>query len=904
MDWKDTTVNNDTDTEWYQYFQNGLESDSKLDYNQNNHRWNKCSGDGIDFEITDNEKQRYISFLIKIPQLYDKLKHWPTTEQKILLLAVARIMSYNEQTFIKINTNDTYNSLVKMTETTTSTLVKVRYMDMLCSFVEHDAGLKWTLETQYWKNIWNLVLQCQDDNCDDINQKIYHILSKFLQNTSKCAPKICQHVVKQMIQPIICSADKHYPKTKKQPIELVNPEEYQNFPPTVKCLIEILERLWANNETTSDALKYFLTLRDSCETLTLLSNNGESSLQLNRILTILCFYEMIELFDGIKVVNQDPLVLSGFFKIFEREMKKGNFDGMWKLLYYGQKYCHHISKKVPQYFQKGKSIGIGDELTSFQIEPVVVLGEKLSVIPFPQVTECDELLRDALIGDLLSSVSESCVQLGYEVREQYVRAPMGSELTALKCIIKTKPYYSRECRAKVFQGLIFSFKDFITYIKRDVELKDTEHNQLIAEAMLEAIFVFLNDFDLSWRESLGSLEVYMLNYQFFSCSMNWNSNVVILGLKILNITTLKNLTDNMILLVDYSNEHDEMGIMLMDKCASSNVGVRKAAMAVICTICQKINEGFESYKQILLHYLTPEVILTKAINDSNHSIRAIALSCLQEIIMMEEFEGYLSSTIFIDKILDIIAKEFDQMILKVSVKLIRQICENDKNETIDNLLKIYKVMSRVAIQERNADVQEEAVKFWKFVTKRNLELQGMIDDVFPNITFSKEHKKIIRLDDKEICKRIIRALDNMSKTGCLYVYQQVLENSETPTQVFSTTLEIITKLWKLLRRYDVTPELISINGTYPQQWSIDSGILSPTTNWVDNDEDMRELIEEMINEDITEISCPDVLSLDSGLNVTGPLFSPLNDTEDRIVQVSSLDFMEFIFRKFPNLCKC
>ncbi|CAG9767934.1 unnamed protein product [Ceutorhynchus assimilis] len=907
MDWEDTVTVEHVDTEWHQYFQNALKTDHKLDYNQNNHCWCKCSENGIDFEMTDNERQHYISFLVKIPKLFDKLKHWPITEQKLLVLAVARIISSNEKTFIQINTNSTYNALVKMaeiTKTTTSTPVKVRYIDMICSFVEHEAGLKWTLENECWTGIWDLVMQCHEENCDEVNQNLYNIISKFLQKTSKCSPKICEHVTKQIMQPVISSANKNYPKTKKEPIEMINIKDCKNLEQTLKCSIGILERLLANiSETGSEALKYFSHLLHSCEILSILSNNIESSMQLNCVMTILCFYGITELFDGITVVNHDPLVLSGFLKIVEREMRKENLKSVLELFYYAQKYWDCISTRVPKHFQNGKPIDIKYVLTAFQVEPIMLLGEKLLQNPYSD-EETEKLFRDISLKAMTNRMSEECVKLGYKLRSEYAKAPMGSELTAFKCIIKSKPLYSRECLALVFQILIYGFKDFVKYVNGDAKLAEIEHNQLIGEGMLQAILVFLEDFDLSWRESLGSLELPGLNYEFYTCTNKWNPNVVLLFLKILDITISKNLSANMVLLVDYNSDHvdglDNMGSMLLGKCASHKVEVREAAMTVVCTICEKVNEGFKSFERILLHHVTLDIILTIATSDFINSIRAIALTCLQKMIVMNQFEAYFLSSPFINKIIEHIAKEKDPNALKVSLKLIRQIYENNYNKITDNLVQIYSLMSKVAIEGENMDVQEEAVKFWEFVTRQNLERQGMIDDDFPNVTFSKEQKKIIRLDEKEIRKRLFQAMDSMSKTGCFNVYRQILVNPDTPANVLATTITIITNFSKLLKRYDVTREFITLNQNYPNLWSIASNIESPASNCAVNDESLGELIEETMMQMTGELSFTEMFPLPSNLNEAGE-FLMLKDPENPIVQVSPVDFIEFIYRKLPSL---
>lgn len=81
----------------------------------------------------------------------------------------------------------------------------------------------------------------------------------------------------------------------------------------------------------------------------------------------------------------------------------------------------------------------------------------------------------------------------------------------------------------------------------------------------------------------------------------------------------------------------------------------------------------------------------------------------------------------------------------------------------------------------------------------------MIDDEFPPVIFSKEQKKIVKLDDKEIRKRLFKALDCMSNAGCFNVFQAILENEEAPRKVYRLVVKIVTKLLNLLQQYEVLP---------------------------------------------------------------------------------------------------
>lgn len=83
----------------------------------------------------------------------------------------------------------------------------------------------------------------------------------------------------------------------------------------------------------------------------------------------------------------------------------------------------------------------------------------------------------------------------------------------------------------------------------------------------------------------------------------------------------------------------------------------------------------------------------------------------------------------------------------------------------DILQQFYNTMSHAAVADLHWEVKVKALDFWHSVIKKHLCHQGMIDGSFPNVTFSKEHKKIVVLDEREVKKRLIKVLHQLSEIG-------------------------------------------------------------------------------------------------------------------------------------------
>lgn len=89
-----------------------------------------------------------------------------------------------------------------------------------------------------------------------------------------------------------------------------------------------------------------------------------------------------------------------------------------------------------------------------------------------------------------------------------------------------------------------------------------------------------------------------------------------------------------------------------------------------------------------------------------------------------------------------------------------------RQSTVDEMAK---AMTVAAVLDLHWEVKVNALQFWSQFINAHLNDQGMLDGIFPNVTFSKEHRKIVVLDGDEIRRRISKALDKLASQNCLSV---------------------------------------------------------------------------------------------------------------------------------------
>lgn len=75
---------------------------------------------------------------------------------------------------------------------------------------------------------------------------------------------------------------------------------------------------------------------------------------------------------------------------------------------------------------------------------------------------------------------------------------------------------------------------------------------------------------------------------------------------------------------------------------------------------------------------------------------------------------------------------------------------------------LYDIMSHAVMIDLYWEVKVKALYFWHKVLERHLMDQGVIDGTFPKITFSKEHRKIVTLNETEVRRRLVKVSGHFS----------------------------------------------------------------------------------------------------------------------------------------------
>lgn len=117
------------------------------------------------------------------------------------------------------------------------------------------------------------------------------------------------------------------------------------------------------------------------------------------------------------------------------------------------------------------------------------------------------------------------------------------------------------------------------------------------------------------------------------------------------------------------------------------------------------------------------------------------------------------------------------------------------------MLKFYDTISYIITEDTNPTVRKQSLQFWKNVIDHHLAIEGMIDGEFPEVTFSKDSKKIVVLTDTEIKKCLIKVMHKLSDAGCLAALKVALKDGNA--EVEGLARGMVTDLYELLKKFHV-----------------------------------------------------------------------------------------------------
>uniref|UniRef100_A0AAR5PC34 BRCA1-associated ATM activator 1 n=2 Tax=Dendroctonus ponderosae TaxID=77166 RepID=A0AAR5PC34_DENPD len=772
--------------------------------------------------LTKEHKQEFFKWLVNACNLWDQRQVTPPSVIVSFALHLASHLCLEEQMFVGLNSRNVFESLVGIAQTNFNkdASVTLGYVTMLCAFLEHKSGLQWVLATTHWSEVVSLG---RNAHTMYIRKKSYQFVEKLLEKTICFNLQFCGNLAAMLIRPL-SDALKTLPISKSgQHAAIESSTLYESLKPSLVFISEVMEALVRGMQGAVLNLFIALKLGELTAKLHLLSQIEDFSFELIKIRCILLFAKISKEANPMKragatQIAHDSITLfdmKTMFDIIQSEMDKDHVKCVIRICHYAHTLHYSLAEKMPLCIRKGEPIEFQNQMVLFQIMPIMVFFSRGGITK--EVILCDVFRRE-FIQKLVKLSAIRTVEICFRWKQRLLEKQdlIEDMIFGLQYMVKTKKLLNKERATIFFQPLVYAFKDTLSflesysaYIRVDGRMKPSFVN--FVKTLIETIIDLVQSFDLTWKDSIETISVLSLACEFLGFP-HLEKKLVVSGLRLLNLAVSKYMAPDLVLLLDSTKDSliSNTGTLLYAKCLETDWEIRDTALENIYTLSLNANTKFPSYANIIVDAGLPEFVFQMALNDREYYVRGTAFRCLHQLIQIQAaWDVFMAADRFLEKILNVFDHETEGVVRKEAVLLISKIYKF-QHFPEELLPRVYDVMTHAVTGDLHWEVKYNALDFWFDVFEVHLNNQGMIDRVFPAVTFSKEQRKIVTLNETEIRRRLIKALNQLSHTGCLYVLKTAFLD-DCDVQVSKKAANAVSKMMKLLKMYHVPCDHIDMS---------------------------------------------------------------------------------------------
>lgn len=446
-----------------------------------------------------------------------------------------------EESFVKLNNENVFEKLIALVRKTvaipkTALEVKLAYIRLLSSFLNHKCGIYFIISTSYWSQIVDFVL-----NSDTIyiRKEGCKFIAILLQKSVEINEFFCYSVIQALSSPLL----------KAMPQEGIDEQEiYKKISPSFFLLNQVFASLLELCGPTND-VKIFkiilekFTIEKQIRQLQSKLLDEEIRFQLNKILFSLAFFDFVLRLGG---RNQDihlgeaNVASQKLFDVLLDAANRGPVENFLKLLYVGVIYWHCIKPIMPHCkTPESTPIYFETQLLSLQLYPLVVVNMRfLGNVPDEAF---GDVLREEFMIQMTKFITPDTFRTAFKWKNYLQQNISFDHATlALKYMLQSRKFYTRETAKTAFRMIIHSLHDITRLFKKNADnivVFIKEYNYLCM--LLETLTAIINDFRITWQDCFESVCVTAITFDLLSYPM-WPSKVSIISVQFLLFINNKN----------------------------------------------------------------------------------------------------------------------------------------------------------------------------------------------------------------------------------------------------------------------------------------------------------------------------------------------------------------------------
>ena len=518
----------------------------------------------------------------------------PGSNTTSFTLRVAAILCTNQERFARLNNNNFFAKLIRVTKVRESGVasVKIAYVKLLSAFLEHEAGVEWMVACNFWEDVLEL---CVTGGGGIVKESV-SCVGKLLEKAVGHDESFCDGVVKKIMLPL----GENIYRCVKASSDVNEDVATELLRTSLKVIGDVLEFLLRgvclegkDFEVLFLFLKNFHLEERICDFM-IIAQNKRLLFDLSKIMFVMQF---LELYGNVITRNTTMTKVNDFVaKIVNNytvNMFKGSFSEQLQFCRFGFLFWKLMMSKIPL-CKVDKSIKgpfhFSTQLFGFFIMPLYTLLVKKYFLKLTVFEEeiSDDDFRNVYETKIWSMISSDFIRVFYFWDKRNMDDP-NLYIFCEQAVSTSKEsivYFSKEQGIAYFQTLIYYLIDIIRITKDSSEKIDILVKEFpFCRQIFELIGILIEKFQFTLKDGIET--TYVINVCFdFMALTEWCSEMVLDIIKVINIAIAHYSAPNMALLVEDAPDPtvNLLGPLMYSKLLNEDPKVKVAALEVAYTI--------------------------------------------------------------------------------------------------------------------------------------------------------------------------------------------------------------------------------------------------------------------------------------------------------------------------------
>ncbi|XP_012283609.1 uncharacterized protein LOC105701446 [Orussus abietinus] len=740
----------------------------------------------------------------------------PCQAVSMFTVKLVGIIARDESHFKEWNSQKIFDRLcavLRLREQPLSASVKMAYTCMLSDVITHHSGRQWVIESGTWRDV---VKFCQANQTMYVTRESQKFLWSLL--LSECRnEKFCREVILEVTSPIISN---QFDTEVHEGLQENYLDRNTLLCATIDLLTNILENtLFVDLDSPIPALLEELTnLEVRVKALFEACINTRFLQRVHKLVLLLLF---LRLKQGIlrETKTVDEVAWSKFLRgltyVYMMLIPKKHVIELVK-----------TAKLALIYWKKTKLLCDFTPPGQYKFEHQAIALMVLPLCVCIKKTCLGYDLFEMFLNKIFEVTCPATLRLAYTIRDVIMKGDLPLEhicKVSIGMLLEIMDIMDRDVAVITFQTFCHVLKNFAqettatpppdnvvteprrTVYKSILEGDPIVENTVLLSALLDGLAAMTEKFKLKWQECVETICVLAIGQEILNHSGTL-PKLCVQALKICKLAIQNFMPPNLALLVDSESHMDGIGSTLFKRLHDTNWEVRDSVLEVLNTIATISEDKYPAFQDFLLVNRFLQLAIEVATNDTESYVRASALTFISTTVRINKlWDAELCQLDLLGTAAQLLENESEAVVRREAVILIKELYvyrkwPKSKIEVMSHM------MATSAVLDLHWEVKTNALEFWKHFIKSHLTDQGMLDGSFPNVTFSKEHRKIVTLNETEIKRRLNKALDELAKQRCLGVLLATLED-DCDFEVSRISASIVNKLKWFLLKYKINEPL-------------------------------------------------------------------------------------------------